>query len=269
MRLSALVRRTLTQARYVLIASLVLLCGFQLVVVGQASAIEEQNSFSRIAEFVPGFLQRGLGSRAMLLAAFKGTVAFGYFHPVVLMLVSVLAIYLMTEPAHEVESGLVDLELARAVPRHTIVTRSLLAGLLAIGAASLLMAAGTWLGLRTFARPSFDAPSASTIAVLLAHLAAVAGLFGAAGLAIAAGARRWTNAFFTAALATVVLYLIDFLSIGWPVMRSIAWISPFHYYPALSVIAGDAPIGRDLTVLLTVTALLIAIAYWRFERRDL
>ena len=269
MTLSTLLQRTIAQARYVLVGSLVLLCGFQLIIVGQASAIEEQNSFGRMAELVPAFLQRGLGNRALLLATFKGTVAFGYFHPVVLVLVALLTIYVTTEPAHEVEAGLVDLELARSIPRHAIITRSLVAGLAGIGAAALLMAAGTWAGLRIFAAPSFDAPSATTIALLLLHLAAVAALLGAVGLAVAAGARRWTNAFFTAALVTVIAYLIDFLSIGWPMMRSVAWISPFHYYPALSIVAGDAPVVRNLTILVTSTAVFVAAAYLRFQRRDL
>ena len=79
-------------------------------------------------DLMPEFLQRGLGSKAMLLASFKGTVAFGYFHPVICVVVSVLAMYLATEVAHEVEAGLVDLELARAVPRHRLVTRSLRPG---------------------------------------------------------------------------------------------------------------------------------------------
>ncbi|HXT31125.1 MAG TPA: hypothetical protein VN716_17635, partial [Vicinamibacterales bacterium] len=111
----ALLQRSAVQARYVLIGSFALLFGFQLVIVGQAAEIERTQSFSRLAELLPGFLQRGLGSRAMLLATFKGTVAFGYFHPVVCVLLSIVAIYVMTEPAHEVEAGLVDLELARSV----------------------------------------------------------------------------------------------------------------------------------------------------------
>ena len=93
-----------------LLGCLVLLAGFQIIIVGQASALEQAHSFGRMAELVPGFLQRGLGSQSMLLVTFKGTVAFGYFHPVVVVLVSVLAIYFATEPAHEVESGLVDLD---------------------------------------------------------------------------------------------------------------------------------------------------------------
>jgi ABC-type transport system involved in multi-copper enzyme maturation permease subunit len=267
--LAAMMQRSLSQARFVLLGSACLLWGLQLVIVGQASAIEQQSSFSRMSELVPAFLQRGLGTKAMILATFKGTVAFGYFHPIVVVLVSVLAIYLTTEVAHEVEAGLVDLELARAVPRHVLVTRSLLAAGSAVLLVAVLMAFGTAVGLRAFSADGFDAPSASVRAMLLAHLVAVAGLFGALGLAIAAGARRWSTAFFTTTLAAIGLYLLDFLSIGWPMMRSLSWISPFHYYPALSIIAGDAAPIRNFSVLLTATVGLSAVGYWRFQRRDL
>ena len=86
----------------------------------EAAEVERSNAFASVANLMPGFMQRGLGSRAMLLATFRGTVAFGYFHPVVCILVAVLAMYFATELAHEVEAGLVDLELARAVPRHRL-----------------------------------------------------------------------------------------------------------------------------------------------------
>jgi ABC-2 type transport system permease protein len=267
--LALLAWRSIVQARYVLFGVLSLLAGFQIVIVGQASAIEETHSFSRMTELIPAFVQRGLGSQSLLLATFKGTVAFGYFHPVVAVLTSIVAIYFATEPAHEVESGLVDLTLARSVPRHVVVTRSLLLAAGAVAIAAALMAAGTWVGLRLFASPAFDAPSASARSLLLLHLVAVAVCFAAFGLAVAAGARRWSTAFTTAALATVLLYLVDFLAIGWPVMRPISWLSPFHYYPALSILAGDALRWLNLGVLFSAAAVLTAIAYWRFERRDL
>jgi ABC-type transport system involved in multi-copper enzyme maturation permease subunit len=77
------------------------------------------------------------------------------------------------------------------------------------------------------------------------------------------------TAFTTVMLTTLVMYLIDFLAIGWRPMRMIAWMSPFHYYPALSIVAGDAPLGRDLTVLVAAASMFITIAYWQFQRRDL
>ena len=77
-----------------LVPCLLLLAGFQLIIVAQAASIESTRSFERMAELIPAFLQRGMGGRAMLLASFKGTVTFGYFHPVIAIMVSVLAIYL-------------------------------------------------------------------------------------------------------------------------------------------------------------------------------
>jgi ABC-type transport system involved in multi-copper enzyme maturation permease subunit len=93
----------------------------------------------------------------------------------------------------------------------------------------------------------------------------------AAGFAlfVATMSRRWMTAFTTVMLTTVVTYMIDFLAIGWRPMRLVAWLSPFHYYPALSIVAGDAPMAYDLTVLLSTASVFIALAYWQFHRRDL
>jgi ABC-type transport system involved in multi-copper enzyme maturation permease subunit len=267
--LPALVWRSATQARFIVVGCVFVLAGLQLILVGQASALEEKNSFDRMAEFVPAFLQRGLGSQAMLLASFKGTVAFGYFHPVVAVLISVLAIYIVTEPAREVESGLVDVTLARPVPRHFLITRSLLLAAAVLTTAAVLMVSATQAGLGLFASPSFDAPSLAAIGRLLLHLVAVASCFAGIGLALASGARRWSTAFTTAVLLTVVFYLVDFVAIGWRPLRSIAWLSPFHYYPALAILTGDAPAWRNIVVLMSATAGFCAVGYWRFSRRDL
>jgi ABC-type transport system involved in multi-copper enzyme maturation permease subunit len=269
MLLATLVRRSATQAWYVLFASVCLLGGFQLVLVAQAASIETSQAFGRIAEFVPAFLQRGLGSQALLLASFKGAVSFGYFHPAVTLLVAVLAAYLSTEPAHDVESGLVDVVLARSVPRRRVITRSLLLSMAAVGAAAIVMGTGTWIGLNLFASDVSAWPQPVVLVTLAVHLMAVAWLFGALGLAVAAGSSRWRTAFATVALAAVVMYLVDFLAIGWPAARSFAWISPFDYYPAIPIMAGTAPKWSNLATLWSVTAVLVAVAYWRFERRDL
>jgi ABC-type transport system involved in multi-copper enzyme maturation permease subunit len=267
--MKALLLRSAAQARYVLIGAYALLCGFQIVLIGQAAEIQRTQTFGRIADLMPAFLQRGLGSRAMLLATFRGTVAFGYFHPVVCLLVAFVAMYIATEPAHEIESGLVDVELARPLPRHRLVTRSLLLAGLSIVGAVALMGAGTWIGMRLFDTPAADMPSSALRLRLLGNLAATASSFAAFALFVATVSRRWTTAFTTAALTGVVLYLLDFLALGWPALRTLAWISPFHYYPALAIVAGESPLGHDLTVLLGAAAAFAAAAYWCFARRDL
>ena len=105
--------------------------------------------------------------------------------------------------------------------------------------------------------------------LLLVHLVSIGWCFGALGLAVAAGARRWSTAFASVTLVAVALYLIEVLAIGWAPARTVAWISPFRYYPALPIVAGD-PIGlTNVAVLLTAAAVLTVTAYWRFNRRDL
>jgi ABC-type transport system involved in multi-copper enzyme maturation permease subunit len=264
----ALLARSAARARFTLVGAGLLLCGFQLIIIGQAVAVQRSNAFGSVANLVPAFLQRGLGSKAMLLATFRGTVAFGYFHPVVCILVAVVVMYVATEIAQEVEDGLVDLELARAVPRHRLVTRSIL---LAHGAAILLMvlmATGTWLGVRAFDAEALDLPSLDLRLRLLANLFALSSCFCGFALFVASVSRRWSRAFAFVGLCAVVFYILDFLGLGWPAMESFAWISPFHYYPALSVVAGDAPTARNIIVLLAAGAVFAGVAYWQFQRRD-
>jgi hypothetical protein len=104
---------------------------------------------------------------------------------------------------------------------------------------------------------------------LLFNHFAVASCFASFALLIAAGSRRWSSAFTVVALTVVVAYNVDFIALGWKPMEVVAWISPFHYFPALSVLAGDASTGRNLAILFAASASLAASAYWQFQRRDL
>ena len=154
MRTRALMRRSLVAGAVPSCsAAASLLFVFQLVVVGQASAIERPELVQpddRAGAGLPAARPRK--SKAMLLVTFKGRR---------------LRLLLFDHrrarragrrvsrhrAAHEVEAGLVDLELARAVPRHVLITRPPVSALLVTAAAMIVMASGTWLGLRAFASP--------------------------------------------------------------------------------------------------------------------
>ena len=103
--------------------------------------------------------------------------------------------YAATEPAGEIEWGLFDLELARPVPRRTIVTRSAVVALGITAATVVAMVGGTWLGLMLFAPAGAAWPAPRRVASLAAHLMLVSWTFSAAGLAAAAFARRRGTAF--------------------------------------------------------------------------
>ena len=264
----ALLARSAYQVRFAVLATVVVLFALQILIIGQAVEIQRANSFASVASLLPGFLQRGLGSKAMLLATFKGTVAFGYFHPIVCMTLAVVAMYPATEIAHEVEARLVDLELARAVPRHRLVTRSLVLGHLVALTVLGAMAVGTAIGIRVFDASQLDVPAVDLRARLLFNHFAVASCFVGFALFIASRARRWSSAFTIAALSAVVMYNVDFIALGWRPMAAVAWLSPFHYFPALSILTGDAAMVRNAAVLFGASAVFAAAAYWQFDRRD-
>ena len=268
MRLIALVQRSAAQSRLILLGAMAIFFVFQVMLIAHAAEIERSQAFGRVADLMPAFLQRGLGAQAMLLATFKGSVAFGYFHPIIICAVSLIAVYIATEPAHEIEAGLVDVVLARAVPRHRVLTRSLLLAMGVTVGLTIVMVCGTYVGLRSMAS-EFTWPSAELLALLALHLIAVAWCCASIGLLAAATVTRWTTAFTIGAGVVVVGYLVDFLAIGWTPARVLAWAFPFNYSPALLIVGGTAKPVVDLSILFVATTTFTAIAYWQFQRRDL
>jgi ABC-type transport system involved in multi-copper enzyme maturation permease subunit len=265
----ALVRRSAAQMRYAVLGSLVLTFALQLVLVGQAVSIQESQSFASMASLLPSFIKGGLGGDAMLLASFKGTVMLGYFHPLLIVLIPAIAMYAATEPAHEIESGLVDLVLSRSMPRAIVLTRSLTVGLLYSLAAILVMALGTYTGAVLFDGGRFELPSVSLLGRLLLHVFAVSCCFAGYGLLAGVTSKRWATAFTTGVLTAVLAYLVDFLALGWPVLRWAAYFSPYRYYHALTIASGGAWEAGDYLVLFGAGAVFTIAAYWRFQRRDL
>ena len=86
---------------------------------------------------MPDFAKGHIGAGLTSFAAMTTT---GYFEPMIVMLMAQFAIYVAAEPAAEIESGLVDTVLARPLPRHWLVTRSMI--VMAIGTVTLMIAMG-------------------------------------------------------------------------------------------------------------------------------
>jgi hypothetical protein len=265
--LAALVGRSLTRHVALVAALAVMLSGFQLLLVVIARSLQRQGLFSQLAALVPAFVQEAFGGA--LVASFGGLTAFGFFYPVVMLTLAGGTIYLASELAGDVEEGLVDLIAARAVPRHLIVTRSAMvsSGVSAFIIALMLLtnrAAVAWL-----APAGSSAPRLSAMTLMALNLLAVVWCFGAAGLALAAHARRRASAAGTIGLAAVALYLLHFAAASWPPARPFARVSPFHYYEGMDTLMGLNDPRPDIATLWAATLALFACAYVLYGRRDL
>jgi ABC-2 type transport system permease protein len=263
----ALLVRSFTRQRALIVGLAALLSGFQVVLVLIARNLQRLGLFSQLAAMMPPFIQEALGGA--LIASFVGSVALGFFHPIVMLSLSCAAIYLASEPAGEVEDGLVDLVVARPVPRHLVVTRSACvyaAGTTAVVLVMFLANRGAVQWLTPADAPTF--PS-GRLAWIAANLLAVVWCFGAASLALASRARRRTAAAGTVALMAVFLYLLQFAAAAWDPLRPLARVSPFHYYEPMRTLLGGVRPMRHIALLMGAASALLVVAYASYTHRDL
>jgi ABC-2 type transport system permease protein len=264
----ALFGRSMARSWRPLAAVCAILMMLEIVLVLNASAQLQAQSFSRMAELMPAFLRRTLGDLTLVMLSFQGMVAVGFFHPVFVLLVSLLGIYFGSEPAYDVEAGFVDLLLARPLRRQWLVTRSVALVLIGTAAPPAAMALTMPIALRVLAPANAPWPAALDVLKMAMNLTAVAAVFGALSLLIASRSSRRGSAIAGAGIVAVCCYLVMFLEPTWRPAQTFGWLLPFHYFRPLDFLAGRAAPWRDLLVLGTLAIVLTATAYWQFNRRD-
>jgi hypothetical protein len=262
----ALVGRSLGRTARPLIAIALVLCAFQLALIAAASSIAADGNVGGLARLVPGFLQQSLG---LALLSFAGMTTIGYFDAIIVMLVVLFAIHLAAEPAGDIEAGLVDLILARPLPRAWLLTRSVFVMMSSTSVLVLVMSAALWVGLLWLAPRQAIWPDPRVVVKMGAHLILVAWCFGAWSLAASAWARRRGTAVAIVAIVGVALYLLDFVGMIWRPLARAATLSPFYYFHGGAILSGTASTARDLVVLGSIATAGVAVAYWRFAKRDL
>jgi len=260
-----LVRRSFGRLSRPFAAVAVILIGFQAALIGSAASVAGERGFLQLANAVPTWIHEGLGPA---LTSFAGMTLLGYFDPVITLLLVQFAIYVGSEPAGDVEAGLVDLVLARAWPRRVIVIRSL--ALVTVVVLTLLacMVAGTYASLWLFAPAGVEWPAARNLMMLMAHLGAISWGFGCVALAAGASLNRRASAIGLVALASVGFFLLDFLVEMSTRFKAFWWTTPFHYFHGAAILLRNSHPARDLSVLFGIGIVSASFALWRFSTRD-
>lgn len=264
--MTALVIRSLGRVRILSTTLAVVLIALQLSIIAAARSLMEGDVFQRLPQIAPAFVVQLMGPA---LTSFSGLVTFAYVDPLIVMMVVIFAIYLASEPAGDVESNLVDLVMARPLPRHVIVSRSYVVMAIGTMLMSGAMQATTWAGLWWMAPPEALWPAPRTVFSLSAHLTLIAWCFGGIALAASGWARRRGAVVAAVGVVALTAYLVEILEPLWAPAREVAFFSPFHYYRAARIVAGTAPEAKNLAVLGAAVLATLALAYWRHQRRDL
>lgn len=267
--LFALIVQSLHRVTKLLLAAGILLAAFQVVLILQANSIQASSSFAQMGKLIPAFVRNVLGPSLVTFLTFKGIVCLGYSHPVVIGALVALSVMLATIPVVEIESGFIDLVLARPVARHWIVTRSILVALISTVYLLAMMALGTWIGLSNFAAKNAGWPPVELVGSLAINLGFLMVCWAAIAMAIGCACRRRGSAGAIAGLLALTAYLTDYIGRAWKPAESIAWLSPFRYYTPFEYVMGSALSVKNLCVLGGIAAASLALAYVLYSRRDI
>ena len=265
----ALLMHSLRRVRILVVVMAWILAGFQILLCLAASVIQESIGFGQLASLLPDFMRQMLGPSVIALLSFSGIVCLGYFHLAIIGALIGLVVALATEPAGEIETQFMDLVMAHSMPRHWIITRTLL---LILGCTAFVLTAmmlGTWIGLHWLAPKEAIQPAMRTARSLICNLGVLLLCWGGVTLAMTSLARRRSVPASIVGLLALSSYLVDYLARVWKPARSVSWLSPFHYFNAIDFLTSGTLPPRDIWILTGTAVCGFGLAYVLFSRRDL
>ena len=264
-----LLAQSLKGVRTIVAVTGLLLTAFQVILILIANSIQSSNTFDQMGAMMPAFARDMLGPAMGSFTSFRGFVCLGYFHLVVMSALIALSIAMSTIPTSEIETGFIDLILARPLPRHWLITRSILVVVLSSAAILLLMMAGTWVGLETLAARDAEWPSRQLVLSLAANLGLLMLCWSGIAMAIGAASRRRGVAGAIAGLLALTMFLLDYVARAWKPAESTGWLSPFRYFTPFDLLMGTPLSVKNLLVLAGIAAAGFVLAYTFFSRRDI
>ena len=265
----ALLLNSLRRVRFLTVTLGVLLAAFQLLLTLVAGSIESSGGFSDFSSLIPDFMRELMGPAFVSLMSFSGIVTVGYFHVAVMGALMGLTIAIATEPAAEIDKGFMDLVLSRPLARPWVIARSIVLLVICSVFVLLMMALGTWIGMKYLAPAGAVGPSVSLIRSLAFNLLLLMLCWGGITLAFSSVSRRRGVAGASAGLLALATFLLDYVARAWEPAESVAWLSPFRYYSPLDLVTGAAFPAKNFWVLGGVAVGGAALAFVFFSRRDI
>ncbi len=264
-----LARHSLRRGRTLLVVLLVVLAGFEVLLVTGAATLQQSGTFGNIADMMPPFVRQMFGDSLIVFMSFSGIVCFGYFHPMIVAVLAGFVIAIATEPVSDIETRFLDVILARPLARSAVVGRTvlLLVALPAIVVGAML--ASTTISLHVLAPGDAEAPTSRLIGSLAVNLWALLLCIGGVSLAVAAIGRRRATVGGVLGIGGLALFLVDYVARIWKPATHVAWLSPFHYFDAMTMVMGGGLPVWHVEVLVGAGAAGVALAFVLFSRRDL
>lgn len=197
-----------------------------------------------------------------------GFLALGFTHPVYHLLVAAVVIWIAARGiAGEMESGQVQVSLARPVSRRQFYLARVLAVVLVSIWVSIVAALGNIVGILV-SQPDGDMDNGHFIAQIGTSLL-LALTIGGVALLVSARADRMGQAVGWAAGFLIVSYVIDYFATLWAFLEPLQPFSVFDYYDPPTALAHGTIPTTNILVLGSVIILSAIAGALIFDRRDL
>jgi ABC-2 type transport system permease protein len=197
-----------------------------------------------------------------------GFLALGFTHPVYHLLVSAVVIWIAARGlAGEMESGQVQVSLARPVSRRQFYLARVLAVTLIALWVSIVASLGNIVGIFV-SKPDGSMDNGHFVAQVGTSLL-LALTIGGAALLVSARADRMGQAVGWAAGFLIVSYVIDYFATLWAFLEPLQPFSVFNYYDPPHALANGTIPATNALVLGTIALTCAVAGMIFFERRDL
>jgi ABC-2 type transport system permease protein len=254
--------------RGLIIFAMILVAFFQFLIIWLMSSIDYVPILEAFLNQLPPQMKIIFNQEFMNRLSMDGAAAFGFNHPIVLMVFGIVAIILPTRHiAGEIESGTLELLLSYPVSRSKLIIS------LAVSSATILVAiiiAG-WIGSFS-ALIIFNHFSMGMIGQLLKiglNLWILLCLITSYSLLISVYGREAGKAGLRSAGITLVFYFLNFIATLWESLGFTQVINPFHYYQPQKLMFGEQSFLLNASVLSITTVCFFVIAHLHLTRRDI
>jgi ABC-2 type transport system permease protein len=247
--------------------ALIVVALFQFLLLRVVTSFDIPPIMQSALQGMPESVRKVVGQDALSMLTVKGTAAFGFNHPLVLVIMAIAAIMIPARHvAGEVETGTLELLLSLPIKRATLLLRlfaSTALFLLLIAAAALASSLGS---IALFDRLAAD--TALRLAGIACNLWLLFTCVASLALLLSTFGREANKVALRAAGVVLVFYLLHFLSSMWDPLAFTQPFNVFTYFQPTALMSGERSLGLNAAVLAVLIVALVGGSAFQFDRRD-
>lgn len=262
------IQRTCREHFAFLIFAFVLVGFFQLLMLMLVIEMDLLNIARIFFSRFPPQIQQFLGEEVLAQFSVDGAVAFGYNHPIVLILLAMIAIMLPARHiAGEIESGTLELLLSLPIQRFTLAF-----SLWIVSAGSLLLLIiGGWLGsmIGRLIYPQVSHLSLSFIFHIGLNLWCLMLAINAYTFLFSSFSREAAKTTQRAAGLTLFFYFLNYVIKLWDKASFLKPYTIFSYYQPQAEAMNQHVWSKNSAILSLLIIIFMTLAFWKITRRDI